>query len=578
MLVESLTIENLRGIRKCDLSGLGQINLLIGKNNQGKSTILDSLLLTSAIMFYSSNQVFAIIKRHSERSYNPRELLYKYNQHPLSVSVKLDTGAVFSINTQEDTNNVENFSFYLSSSFIKGEQISAMTFSQENFRNLRDRDSRQGLSLLNRPNQRKKGVLRQLPAKAGSSERRDIQVPEEILSFIEKVSIVDPAITSRPEQLEGQFDEIKQAEKYDITFQALKETYDDNCRSWELSRYLGVQSENRTAFTYTGGRPVYVDDIGDGMKTGFAAVTLGGNRSKTILLVEEIETHQHPAALRKLVKFLVDTVINNELQLFITTHSPDVLRYFTQFYPPTKVFLIEKDPTNDTVIASSQNSAIDIFSNIGWDFGDLFKFERIVLVDGTEDSIILEDLYLKIKGRSLGSDGIDLLALRGTNNFPATVYAFAVSNKQAILVRDLDNQDKNGLINQTKEWLRVLRGEGYTVEEDATQIRVGKNGYENRWVLPYSKILTAGDPQRFPQYQTHSMTDYILEFVLDFSNLFNGETVVPLADYRTTATNSKNELTNIFGQYNDRATKRILDKITKETIPRALKENIIDLL
>ena len=34
---------------------------------------------------------------------------------------------------------------------------------------------------------------------------------------------------------------------------------------------------------------------------------------------------------------------------------------------------------------SDQNNPINVFSGIGWDFGDLFKYERILIVDGIED-------------------------------------------------------------------------------------------------------------------------------------------------------------------------------------------------
>lgn len=575
MLIKSMSIENLRGIKKCDLLDLGQINLIIGKNNQGKSTILDALLLTSALLFYPNHQVFAIVSRHSERSYNPRELVYKYNQHPLGVTITLEGNETFTINTQEDSNNPNNFSFYFSTSYAKNEKIQITGFGPEGTSNFRELSSR-NLHLQNKPNQRKKGVLRELQRTPGSGPR-EVQAPEEVLSFLENISIVDPAVALRLGQLESQFDETKQGERYDTTFEVVKQTYEDKCRSWELSRYLGGTNENRTAFTYGGGRHVYVDDLGDGMKTGFAAITLSGIKTNTVLLVEEIETHQHPAALRKLVKFLIETVRNNELQLFVTTHSPDVLRYFTEFYPKTKVLLVEKD-ANDIAIAQPQSTAIDIFSKIGWDFGDLFKYERIVLTDGTEDCIIIEDLYSKVKGRSLNSDGIDLLALRGTTKFPETVRAFAISNKQAILIRDLDiHRDKNVLVNQTKDWLRVLRDEGYTVEELADRVEVGRNGFGNHWVLPYSNILFAGSPERFQSYQTHSITDYMLEFVLDNRQLFK-DMAVPGANFEPTGEKSKDALRNIFGKYNDEITQIIVDKIVMETIPASLKQSIINRL
>jgi AAA15 family ATPase/GTPase len=40
-----LDIENFRGIRKAEISDLSRINLFFGKNNCGKSSVLESIFL-----------------------------------------------------------------------------------------------------------------------------------------------------------------------------------------------------------------------------------------------------------------------------------------------------------------------------------------------------------------------------------------------------------------------------------------------------------------------------------------------------------------------------------------------------
>ena len=44
-MIEQLTFHNLRGIRAGQLDNLGQLNLLVGPNNSGKSTVLEALYL-----------------------------------------------------------------------------------------------------------------------------------------------------------------------------------------------------------------------------------------------------------------------------------------------------------------------------------------------------------------------------------------------------------------------------------------------------------------------------------------------------------------------------------------------------
>jgi AAA15 family ATPase/GTPase len=42
-LLRSLSVKNFRGIKEGKIEGLGQINIFIGKNNSGKSTLLDCM-------------------------------------------------------------------------------------------------------------------------------------------------------------------------------------------------------------------------------------------------------------------------------------------------------------------------------------------------------------------------------------------------------------------------------------------------------------------------------------------------------------------------------------------------------
>src|SRR5436853_7260436 len=43
--IDEFTISRFRGIRDLKLEGLGQINLLVGENNSGKTSVLEALFL-----------------------------------------------------------------------------------------------------------------------------------------------------------------------------------------------------------------------------------------------------------------------------------------------------------------------------------------------------------------------------------------------------------------------------------------------------------------------------------------------------------------------------------------------------
>ncbi len=46
-MIQSITIDNFRGIMHLDMNDFRKVNLLVGKNNSGKSTVLESLMIAS---------------------------------------------------------------------------------------------------------------------------------------------------------------------------------------------------------------------------------------------------------------------------------------------------------------------------------------------------------------------------------------------------------------------------------------------------------------------------------------------------------------------------------------------------
>ena len=66
---------------------------------------------------------------------------------------------------------------------------------------------------------------------------------------------------------------------------------------------------------------VAADWQGDGFRYALNILTLGLLLKGTAVLVEELETYQHPESLRKLTETLFEVAKEQDLQLFLTTHS-----------------------------------------------------------------------------------------------------------------------------------------------------------------------------------------------------------------------------------------------------------------
>ena len=46
-MINTLSVENFRGIRRTEISNLSRINLFFGKNNCGKSSLLEAIFVLS---------------------------------------------------------------------------------------------------------------------------------------------------------------------------------------------------------------------------------------------------------------------------------------------------------------------------------------------------------------------------------------------------------------------------------------------------------------------------------------------------------------------------------------------------
>ena len=568
MMIRQISIRNLRGIKECEIHDLGQINLFIGKNSVGKSTVLESLQLVSSVIFYPLQQIPILINRRSDRSWNPRELWYKYDPSlELSISLSFDNEIKLRMTAQTEPKDPESIAFYI---------LTTATESPIKVKEVKSNEIRgfqESVARGSRP------IFKPDKSKRAREQRELLKLPDKISNFLEGVTLIDPIGRMRTSVLEEEFQNIKFSGKYDDTIKALKKIYAEKLHSWELFPYfLRTGGENRTAFMYEGGQPVYVDDLGDGVKYGFAAITLAHNRYDTTILMEEIETHQHPSSLRMLIEVLIKIAKENRLQFFVSTQSPDALRYFKMLHPETKVFLIEKDYTEDIVFAHDEEDLMKIFREVGWDFEDLLKYEKIALVDGIEDEIVIEDFFQKVRGYPLESEGIKLLLVRGNEKkFGAIVRTVAVSSRQLIIIKDLDEMKSNDDVSTLViSWLRSLENEGWNIQESEQDVIGEHRTSRKRWKVLKSNILKAGNPERFPKYRKHSITDYILEAILDHPELVSKfAPKMEISGYQLKAENSKDELESLLGRYNMDTLKRIVQATSKNMIPESIKDDII---
>ena len=98
--------------------------------------------------------------------------------------------------------------------------------------------------------------------------------------------------------------------------------------------------------------------MGDGFKALIGLIARTSLASK-IILIEEPETHMHPAYIAEVIRQIIDFSIVNNAQFFITTHSSDVLDIVTsdrlepayQDYLTKELNIIRVDRLDDSIVS-----------------------------------------------------------------------------------------------------------------------------------------------------------------------------------------------------------------------------------
>ncbi len=143
------------------------------------------------------------------------------------------------------------------------------------------------------------------------------------------------------------------------------------------TRRLRVQPVGRRAlqlewYLQDSNNPFYLDEMSDGTVRMLCwAVVLFSPKRPTLIVLDEPEAGIHPAWLRVLAGWIREAA--RHTQVIVSTHSPDLLDYFTEDIANVRVFRPDRsDPRYNTVTAlNSQALATKLHE--GWKLGDLYR-------------------------------------------------------------------------------------------------------------------------------------------------------------------------------------------------------------
>lgn len=335
-MLNNLRIKNFRMLEDLEISKLGRVNLIVGKNNSGKSSILEALRVYSGEanpellrrILISHDEYFNITPHQNTESNNNwhgLKNLFTNREFPV------DDNTFISI-TSNDSNliKIEHIFYYIKEETVRGENgvldfvSHKKIIKKSEISNIED-------------------IYQPIPAiritlKSGKNTILDLNDDNKKLSrtlfwFLNSDNKLTHSFVSTTfssaESLAKLWDQITLGPNEDIVLQALR-IIDSN-----IERLAFVESEDksgRLAILKLKDSDIRIplNSMGDGMSRILQLILSVFSAKDGVLLIDEFENGLHYSVQEEVWRIIFKLANELNIQVFATTHSWDCIESFTK--------------------------------------------------------------------------------------------------------------------------------------------------------------------------------------------------------------------------------------------------------
>ena len=300
---KNIEIKNFRGIDHLKIDDFSRVNIFLGQNSSGKSSVLECLLL---LMGMSNPDLPKTINSIRSRSYSGfADLFYLFHNYDLKevpiIAAEMNDGSkrnlelnltyVFDEKSQTDSQN----------GHIPTSETKTFLNTLKLFFNVESGQQKESYASSITVNQQ--GLI------------SDKKLAE---GYLEKNSAAFLSSDLAAGNTANDLVELAKRKRKDIVTEQLK-NFDSRITSLEILNniaYIGLEGIDQL---------LAVNMMGDGLRRYLNIVAASANPINNILLIDEIENGLHYSAYKKLWEAIFALATTTNKQVFVTTHSKETL-------------------------------------------------------------------------------------------------------------------------------------------------------------------------------------------------------------------------------------------------------------
>jgi AAA15 family ATPase/GTPase len=339
MILKSLQIKNFRSLKNLDVGRVGQLNLIVGKNNSGKSTVLEALRI------YAANGIPSVLRdiaeSHDEKyDFSPKDSseldgtlrfqhFFSGRQFPSNEDESISIGEINS----EKSLRIQHAYLMETEEVIRNEdgdsrtEIRRKRLKKSEIEKGVGENITQALQVFGKGRQfniylQRKSGFENIFALASGASQPCSYVPTQFVSMDQLADDWDKVALTEYGQAAKDALRIIAPEFEDIVF-VKKQNLGDNSTEVSASRTANVKLKGVE-------QVVPLNSMGDGMVRVLQLVMKVFSAKNGFLLIDEFENGLHYSVQEKVWNLLFDLAAKLNIQVFATTHSWDCIESFAK--------------------------------------------------------------------------------------------------------------------------------------------------------------------------------------------------------------------------------------------------------